>query len=107
MPTSARRSILLLALTALVGLSFWGALLQPLGWLSLVAIGPAAWVAYDSTRLNVRAYHSSLAYGPGVLFLLTLASWIVVFPWYLTVRDLIKSGRALPKTPPSGGSLTS
>lgn len=106
MPNTGRR-ILFVVLMVLVGLGFWGALLQPFGWISLGAVPFAAWVAFDSRRIRIRDYHTSLAYGPGILFLLTLCVWIVVFPWYLAVRDLIKSGRAIRKVGSATGSLTS
>jgi len=88
-------------------LGFWNALIQPFGWISLVAVPFAVWVAFDSRRIRIRDYHSSLAYSPGALFLLTPCAWIVVFPWYLTVRDLIKTGRALRRASSPTGSSTS
>ena len=69
--------------------------MQPLGWVALVAVLPATWVAWDSTRIGIRNYHTSLDFGPGTLFVITLGAWIVVLPWYLAVRDLIREGKAI------------
>jgi len=90
-----RFRVLVVPSLILVGFFFWFQLYQPLGWLSAFAIPPAIWVAMDSKRLRVTEYDTSLNYRPGVLLLLALAFPIVVVPWYLTVRDLIRSGRAL------------
>ncbi len=90
----ARARLLLVPSMILLGMYLWSRLLVPLGWVSLVALAPAAWVAYDSRRLRIQDYHTSLPYGPGLLFLLTASFFVVVLPWYLTVRDMIASGRA-------------
>ncbi len=52
----------------------------------------AAWVAFDSRRIRIVEYHSSLSYRPLTLFLIAAAAPVIVVPWYLTARDLIKSG---------------
>lgn len=97
----ASRRIWPILVAALVGLSVWGTLLeQPeRGWLALVAVPPAAWIAWDSHRLRIRDYHTSLAFGPLTLFLLGMLAWIVVLPWYLTVRDLIRAGHVARRSP--------
>lgn len=89
-----RWRVLVLPSLLLLGLYLWSQLLVPLGWVSLVALAPAAWVAYDSRRIRVQEYETSLSYGPGLLFLLTGAFVVVVLPWYLAVRDMIRSGQA-------------
>ena len=100
--------ILVPASVLLFGFYYWRMMvLFPFGWVSLIALLPAAWVALDSTRIRVRDFHTSLSYRPGVLFLLTAACWVVVLPWYLTVREFIKAGRAparaaQPTSPPVG-----
>jgi len=100
--------ILVPASVLLFGFYYWRMMvLFPFGWVSLIALLPAAWVALDSIRIRVRDFHTSLSYRPGVLFLLTAACWVVVLPWYLTVREFIKAGRAparaaQPTSPPAG-----
>src|SRR5258705_896015 len=71
----------------LFGLYLWSRLFQPLGWLSLIGIPFAAWVAFDSRRIQMTEYHSSLAYTPLTPFLLADSSPVIVVPWYLTARD--------------------
>src|SRR5690349_9541678 len=85
--------VLVIPSLVLMGLYLWSRLLQPLGWLSLIALPFAAWVAFDSRRIRITDYHSSLAYRPLALFLLAASAIVVVFPWYLTARDMIKSGQ--------------
>ena len=93
----AKVSIWLILLVSLCGLGFWAILLQQprLAWLPLLAVLPAAWAAWDSRRICVQEYYTSLAVSPSTLFLLVLLCWVVVLPWYLSVRDLIRTGRAL------------
>jgi hypothetical protein len=92
----------------LLGLYLWSRLLVPFGWVSLIALAPAAWVAYDSRRIRIQDYNTSLSYGPALLFLFTASFFVVVLPWYLTVRDMIRSGRvplretAAPSSPNVG-----
>ena len=94
-----RFRILVVPSLILFGFFFWFQLYQPLGWLSALVIPPAIWVALDSRRIRVTEYDTSLNYRPGLLLLLSLAFPIIVIPWYLTVRDLIRSGRALRRAP--------
>jgi hypothetical protein len=88
-------SIRVLIIPSLVvfGLYLWSRLFEPLGWISLVGLPFAAWVAFDSRRIRILEYHSSLAYRPLTLFLITASAPVIVFPWYLTARDLIKRGQ--------------
>ncbi len=89
----SRIRLLVIPSLVLFGLYLWSRLLQPLGWLSLIAVPFAAWVAFDSKRIQITEYHTSLAYRPLTLFLLAASSPAIVVPWYLTVRDFIKAGR--------------
>jgi hypothetical protein len=100
---SSRRWVWLAIALAICGLSFWAVLIQipRLAWVPLIAVLPAAWVAWDSRRLRAQEYYTSLAVSPGMLFLLVLLCWVVVLPWYLSVREQIHSGRALRRPPPS------
>ena len=90
--------VLVIPSIVLFGLYLWSRLFEPLGWLSLIGIPFAAWVAFDSRRIRITEYHSSLAYPPLTLFLLAASTPVIVVPWYLTARDLIKSGQS-PRRP--------
>ena len=85
--------VLVVPTLILFGLYLWSRLSEPLGWVSLVGLPFALWVALDSRRIRITDYHSSLAYRPLTLFLLTASTPVIVVPWYLTARDLIKSGQ--------------
>jgi len=80
--------VLVIPSIVLFGIYLWSRLFEPLGWLSLIGIPFAAWVAFDSRRIQITEYHSSLAYPPLTLFLLAASSPVIVVPWYLTARDL-------------------
>ncbi len=84
------------------GLYLWSRLFEPLGWLSFIGIPFAVWVAVDSRRIRITEYHSSLAYPPLTLFLLAASAPVIVVPWYLTARDLIKSGDSPRRTSVAG-----
>jgi hypothetical protein len=55
----------------------------------------SVWVAYDSVQIQLRTYKSGISYGPVVLFATCVILWLVAFPWYLVVRQKIKSGAAI------------
>lgn len=59
----------------------------------LISVFVASWVVRDARRINLRAYATSLAWRPAILFLVALAMWMVVLPWYLTVRESIEAGQ--------------
>ena len=89
----SRIRVLVIPSLILFGLYLWRQLFVPLGWISLVALPFAAWVAFDSRRIRIIEYHSSLAYRPLTLFLIAASAPVIVVPWYLTARDLIRSGQ--------------
>jgi ABC-type siderophore export system fused ATPase/permease subunit len=64
-------------------------------WLTI--IGTAIWIAIDSKKIEIRKYKSGISYGPVVLFFATCLLWIAAFPWYLIVKERIKSGKAALK----------
>ena len=97
-----RIRLLVVPSLVLVGIYFWSRLFEPLGWLSFLAIPPALWMALDSKRLGVQNFDTGLNHRPTVLFLIGLSFPVVVIPWYLTVRDLIRSGRAVRRVAPAG-----
>jgi len=84
--------VLVIPSLILFGLYLWSQLFKPLGWISLVALPFAAWVAFDSRRIRIVEFHSSLSYRPLTLFFIAATAPVIVVPWYLTARDLIKSG---------------
>ena len=85
--------VLVIPSLVLVGLYLWSRVLEPLGWISLIPVPFCAWAALDSRRIHLTDYHSALAFRPLALFLLSLSFPVVVVPWYLTERDLIREGR--------------
>ena len=66
----------------------------------LLILGTAAWAAWDSTKIQIRDYKTTLSSHPVVLFLGIVLLWIVFFPWYLAVRYHITHG-----TQPRKGSI--
>ncbi len=67
-----------------------------LSWLMIGAT--SFWVAFDSSRLDFKRYHSYIAHGPVTLFIACGLLWAICFPWYLSVRYKIKHGTAILKT---------
>ena len=57
----------------------------------------ALWAAMDSSKMQLRRYKSGISCGPIVVFIGCAALWIVVFPWYLTMRHRIMNGTAVLK----------
>jgi hypothetical protein len=102
-----RIRILVIPSLVLLGLYLWSRVLEPLGWLSIIPVPFAAWVALDSKRLHITEYHTSLGYRPLALFLLAMSFPIVVVPWYLTARDLIREGQTPRREPRIGHSVPS
>jgi len=101
--------VLVIPSLVLVGLYLWSRVLEPLGWISLIPVPFCAWAALDSRRLHLTDYHTALAFRPLALFLLSLSFPVVVVPWYMTERDLIREGRTprrgVARVPPvSGGA---
>lgn len=60
----------------------------------LVYLASSIWAAISSYRLEFRNYKTGLSYHPMTILFCHLLLWIVVFPWFLTVRDRIKEGSA-------------
>jgi hypothetical protein len=58
----------------------------------LLILGTAAWAAWDSTRIHIRDYKTTMASHPVVLFSGIVLLWGVFFPWYLAVRYHITHG---------------
>jgi len=63
------------------------------------------WAATDSYRIQLAYFRSGISYPPMVLFLITLLLWVVVFPWYLSVRYQIKNGTAVLKDGAAGAAI--
>jgi hypothetical protein len=64
----------------------------------LMILATSLWAALDSSRIELKRYHSYIAHGPIILFLACGLLWIICFPWYLAVRYKIKHGTAILKT---------
>jgi hypothetical protein len=76
----------------LLALSLYAGGFLPFQPVYLLIWGTAIWAAFDSKKLDVTQYDSSLAIPPlGVLIALVLF-WPVTFPWYLKLRWRIKNG---------------
>ena len=69
----------------------------------LVSLTIASWIVRDAQRVQLRSYQTSLAWPTGILFAAGVLAWIVVLPWYLTIREEIEAGR-VPRRPASSGS---
>ncbi len=69
-----------------------------------MVLATSLWVAFDSSKLQLSRYKSGISYGPVALFVACALLWIVGFPWYLVMRDKIKSGTAVLKDAPQAGS---
>ena len=59
-----------------------------------MVIGTSLWAAFNSSKLEITRYKSRIAARPVVFFLGCCLLWIVVFPWYLSLRQRIKRGVA-------------
>lgn len=59
-----------------------------------VLIGSSIWVGWDSTKIGLRKYHSTLSHGPIMLAWLCVQFWLLVFPWYLVLKYKINHGQA-------------
>jgi hypothetical protein len=57
-------------------------------------VGTSVWVGIDSSRIHLARYKSGISYQPTTLGILCSFFWIVAFPWYLSTRHKIRSGRA-------------
>ena len=64
------------------------------GAISLMVFITGIWAAFSSKRLEFRQYKTGMSYHPVTIFILHLMFWIIVFPYFLTVRDNIKDGSA-------------
>jgi len=60
----------------------------------LLIVGTSVWAGIDSAKLELTRYRSGISYGPVVLGVLCAGFWIVGFPWYLSMRYKIKTGKA-------------
>lgn len=61
-------------------------------WAAIIASSLCASIV--SSRLEFRKYKTALSNSPVVIFIGHLLCWVVVFPWFLTVRDQIMEGTA-------------
>lgn len=76
------------------------------GWpILLIVAGSAIWAAADSAAIGFGKYKNSVAYGPVGVGIFVLLLWVVAFPWYLTTRSDIKSGRLQPNSTQMGNSI--
>jgi hypothetical protein len=87
-------TIALLLLTTTIGVNIAG---KNVTLSYLMIFGTAIWAAIDSSRVHLQRYKSGISYAPVVLFFGLLLLWVVVFPWYLSVRSKILSGTAVLK----------
>jgi len=60
-------------------------------------LATALWAAIDSSKIELKKYQSGISYSPIVLFFAIALLSIVGFPWYLNVRNRIKTGTAVLK----------
>ena len=57
-------------------------------------VGTSVWAGIDSARIHLRRFQSGISYGPVVLGILCSMLWVVGFPWYLSMRHKIITGKA-------------
>ena len=60
------------------------------GMQGLLIFSTALWAAISSYRLEFRRFKTALSLHPMIIFFANLLLWIVVFPWFLTIRYKIK-----------------
>jgi hypothetical protein len=88
--------MILLAVVCAIGATF-----LPFQPIYVVVWATAIWAAFDSKKLEVTQYDSSLAIAPiGVLIALVLF-WPITFPWYLKLHWRIKNGEIGQRGEPS------
>ena len=68
-------------------------------------IGTSLWAAIDSTKIELVKYKSGISSGPVLLFFGCAFLWIAGFPWYLIVRNRIKTGVAELKNIPETAKI--
>ena len=76
------------------GIATVAILFLPNGFIFLIVLATSIWAAVDSGKIELRKYKSGIAVKPAILFIGCLFIWIVVFPWYLSMRYKIKHGFA-------------
>jgi len=59
-----------------------------------MVVGTSVWVGIDSAKFHFKKYQSGISYGPVTLGVLCSMLWIVGFPWYLSMRRKIITGKA-------------
>lgn len=64
----------------------------------LFVLCSAIWAASDASKIEIKKYKTSLS-GPVAIFFGTLILWIIVFPWYLVVRQRVLAGEVPLKIP--------
>jgi len=64
------------------------------GMVGFLIFGTTLWASISSYRLEFRRYKTGMSYHPVTILILHLMFWIVVFPYFLTVRDNINDGSA-------------
>ncbi|MGA2542785.1 MAG: hypothetical protein ABSG78_14650 [Verrucomicrobiota bacterium] len=60
----------------------------------ILIVSTSVWVGIDSWQVHLARYQSGISYQPITLGILCSLFWIVAFPWYLSMRQKIRSGRA-------------
>jgi hypothetical protein len=61
-------------------------------------LGTSLWAAIDSSKLQLSRYRSSISGPPVMVFIGCAFLWLVVFPWYLSMRYSIQHGTAVLKS---------
>jgi hypothetical protein len=59
-----------------------------------MVVGTSVWVGIDSAKFHLKKYQSGISYSPITLGILCSMVWIVGFPWYLSMRHKIITGKA-------------
>jgi hypothetical protein len=86
-----------IAILLTVGLVIACGLLAALAHIDLVVpmvVGTSVWVGIDSAKVRLVRFQSGISYSPVVLGILCSMLWIPAFPWYLSMRHKILTGKA-------------
>jgi len=84
-----------LAILLTAGLLVCMTLVRPL----FVILASAAWAAWDSHQIKLARYRSFISHGPFGLFVVVGLVWVVAFPWYIVIRQKIRTGTFVEREP--------
>ena len=63
-----------------------------LGVMLGIVVASALWAAWDSARMRVQLYKTQMANEPVMILFMCVMLWIIMFPWYVVIREGIRRG---------------